>query len=487
MTASPGTLSRIKLTRASVDRATCPPGKSQTLYRDTEQRGLALRVTASGAKSFVFESKLGGKTIRMTIGPASMPIRSPRDSAGRPTAQGADAEAIRLADLIRQGIDPRADKALQIARQQEERAAAKASRLRHTLTGLDAWAVYVEERREQWSKRNHADHLRMVAAGGQARKRSREKVTVPGPLRSLLAHPLAEIDASAVEEWVSREARTRPARAALGFRLLRAFVNWCAEHPDYRTIVQTDACRGRRTREKLPKPAARDDALQREQLAAWFAEVRKLSPVQAAYLQALLLTGARREELAGLRWEDVDFRWGSLRIRDKVEGERTVPLTPYVASLLRDLQARNAMPPAVPRRLRADPDTEAARREWKPSPWVFASRAAKGGRIQEPRAAHVRALTAAGLPHLTLHGLRRSFGTLAEWVECPVGIVAQIQGHKPSAIAEKHYRVRPLDLLRLWHERIEAWILAEAGIDPPANARAPEPAALRVVGGMDAG
>lgn len=76
---------------------------------------------------------------------------------------------------------------------------------------------------------------------------------------------------------------------------------------------------------------------------------------------------------------------------------------------------------------------------------------------------------AAGLPHTTLHGLRRSFGTLAEWVECPVGIVAQIQGHKPSAIAEKHYRVRPLDLLRLWHERIEVWMLTEAGIEAPQS------------------
>jgi intergrase/recombinase len=47
----------------------------------------------------------------------------------------------------------------------------------------------------------------------------------------------------------------------------------------------------------------------------------------------------------------------------------------------------------------------------------------------------------------------------------PVGIVAQIQGHKPSAIAEKHYRVRPLDLLRMWHERIEAFIIENAKVD----------------------
>ena len=59
--------------------------------------------------------------------------------------------------------------------------------------------------------------------------------------------------------------------------------------------------------------------------------------------------------------------------------------------------------------------------------------------------------------------------TLAEWVECPVGVVAQIQGHKPSATAEKHYRRRPLDLLRMWHIKIEAWILEQAGIEQPTE------------------
>lgn len=44
-------------------------------------------------------------------------------------------------------------------------------------------------------------------------------------------------------------------------------------------------------------------------------------------------------------------------------------------------------------------------------------------------------------------------------------MVAQIMGHKQSATAEKHYTVRPLDLLRVWHSRYEAWILEQAGIE----------------------
>jgi integrase len=140
-----------------------------------------------------------------------------------------------------------------------------------------------------------------------------------------------------------------------------------------------------------------------------------------------------------VKWVDVDFQWRSLTIRDKVEGERTIPMTSYVASLLARLPRCNE--------------------------FVFSSPTAASGRLMEPRLQHNRALAVAGIEGMTLHGLRRSCGTLAEWVECPTGVVAQIMGHKPSAIAEKHYRCRPLDLLRMWHQKIEAWILDQAGVD----------------------
>ncbi len=96
--------------------------------------------------------------------------------------------------------------------------------------------------------------------------------------------------------------------------------------------------------------------------------------------------------------------------------------------------------------------------------WVFSSEESESGRLVEPTKAHRLALKAAGIDPVSLHGLRRSFGTLAEWVEIPTGVVAQIQGHKPSAVAEKHYRRRPLDLLRMWHEKLEVWMLDQAGV-----------------------
>ena len=59
-----------------------------------------------------------------------------------------------------------------------------------------------------------------------------------------------------------------------------------------------------------------------------------------------------------------------------------------------------------------------------------------------------------------------------------MGVVAQIQGHKPSATAEKHYTIRPLDLLALHHEKIETWILEQAGVVFDAQIA---PGGLRVV------
>lgn len=329
--------------------------------------------------------------------------------------------------------------------------AKREARRRESATVAEAWAAYLAERKPHWSARHHADHEKLAQTGGAKRKRGAGLI-VAGPLAELMPLRLDELDADRLKAWAARESVQRPARVRLALRLLTVFLGWCATRPAFAVAAHPKAASGRDVREVVGKPARKDDALQREQLPAWFDAVGRIdNPVISAYLQALLLTGARREELAGLRWEDVDFRWRSLAMRDKVEGGRMVPLTPYVAHLLA----------ALPRRLT---------RDGRPNPWVFSSVTSESGRLVEPRIAHGRACMVAGLDGLTLHGLRRSFGTLSEWVEAPVGVVAQIQGHKPSAIAEKHYRVRPLDLLRMWHEKIEAWILEQAGVSFDARA-----------------
>jgi len=135
------------------------------------------------------------------------------------------------------------------------------------------------------------------------------------------------------------------------------------------------------------------------------------------------------------------------------------PLTPYLSSLLADLKRINETPPKV-KKIKGSEVPQ----KWQPSQWVFFSKVAANGRIAEPRILHNRALSVAGLKHVTLHGLRRTFANLAEWVEMPRGVVAQIMGHAPNATAERHYINRPLELLAVWHGKYEAWILEQAGI-----------------------
>lgn len=413
----------------------CKAGKSQSIYWDAKTTGLGLRVTSTGAKSYIFETSLNNKTIRITIGD----IRTY-------SIKAAQVEATNLKAMTDKGIDPRQVKADQItndeakAQAKKDAESAKLLQDKHeTLTLGMVWSIYIEARRKRWSEWSIRDHENIARVGGVKKIRGKG-LTEDAPLASLLNVRLTDLTGIRIAEWLAKEAETRPTRATLAFRLLSVFVNWCDSQAEYKGLVPSGACKAKQVRDEMPSKNAKEgDCLQREQLTSWFKAVSELSnPVLSAYLQSLLLTGARRRELSALQWTDVDFQWLSMTIRDKVEGERTIPLTPYVAYLLASLPRRNE--------------------------WVFSSPSSANGQIAEPTPAHKRALIKAGLPDLTLHGLRRSFGSLAEWTETPAGVVAQIMGHKPSAIAEKHYRRRPLDLLRMWHVKIEAWVLEQATI-----------------------
>lgn len=288
--------------------------------------------------------------------------------------------------------------------------------------------------------------------------------------------PLEQIDAKAVRAWLGSEAQRRPTHAALAFRLLRAFLRWCAYQEEFSKLVHADACKGSIARDELPKRVIEHKCLQREQLMAWFKNVKALeNPLHSAYLQILLLTGARSGEIAGMQWKNIDFKWKSLTIRDKVEEKRVIPLTPYVEGLLLELRKRQDEGGQVNLGLSGAALRKAQERAERVSQWVFGSSAAAAGRMSAPRAAHKEALVAADLPDYTLNDLRRSFITLSEWVEIPSGVVAQIVGHKPSALAERHYRRRPLDMLRMWHTRFEGWVLQEAGIETSPELYPPLP------------
>ena len=388
---SPDLSDRVNLTAGAIERLTCPVGKQQAFMRDSEAPGLRVRVTAAGAKSFVYEAKLDRQTIRRTIGDVKLW-----------SIEQARTEARRLAVVLDSGQDPR-----ELQRQQQaDRAAAKAAAAVQATTVGEAWAAYVTERTPHWGELHRKDHERLTREGGKTAKRGTRGrgVTIAGPLHPLMHLALRDLTPTVIEAWAAQEAQTRPTAARLAWRLLKAFLGWCAEQAEYAPVLpSTNPAKTKKAREALGKAKAKDDSLLKEQLPAWFAAVRSIgNPAVAAYLQTLLLTGARPGEVLAMRWNDLNTQWKGLTIRDKVEGERVIPLTPYVHNLLAALPRRNE--------------------------FVFASSRNENTPLTEPNHAHDKACRVAAIEGLTLHGLRRSFGTLSEWLEVPAGVVAQIQG-----------------------------------------------------------
>lgn len=440
-----------ELTHSLLERAACPPDKPFVLLKDADKKGLRVRITPFG-KNWQFETRVKGKLFTRALGewPA----------IGIAQAQ---AEAHRLRGLTEQGTDPRELERLQAVKKAEQEVHEQqalqeknAKEKRQLTTFVEVWDDYIEKRRQFWGALHYRDHLDKAKRGGDLSQRrgSRGATTQAGPLASLLDCRMVDLTPERIQEWAALEGKTRPSSARLAWRLLTVFLTWCSEQKEYANLLPSqNPAKTKKTREALGKASVKSDVLQRGQLAAWFTAVRQLqNPVIAAYLQTLLLTGARRGEVLTLKWTDVNLQWQGMTIRDKVEGERTIPLTPFVANLLAALPRRNE--------------------------WVFSSPSSGSGCLTVPNTPHARACKVAGLEGLTLHGLRRSFKSLTEWLEVPVGVVAQIQGHKPSATAEKHYTIRPLELLAVHHKRIEAWILEQAGVNFQANAEA---SALRVL------
>ena len=442
-----------ELSAGLIERLTCPPGTPKAFLRDKDVTGLRVRVTANGIKSFVYEAKLNGKAISRTLG--GFPLMSIED---------AKIKARELAKTVKtdkqdpREIDRQQKEAAAIATAQQDAAAATAAQVASVaaLTLADVWSAYVEERKPYWGDLHYRDHIDKAKTGGlpSGRRGGGKQLTRPGPLAALMPLALKDLDQATIETWAANEGKTRPSSARLAWRLLTVFLTWCAEQPAYAALLPAkNPAKTKKAREALGKSGTKSDVLQREQLGVWFAAVQQLqNPIIAACLQMTLLTGARPGEVLSLRWDDINTQWKGIQIRDKVEGTREIPATPYMLHLLAGLSRRNE--------------------------WVFSSSSSATGCLTEPNNPHTRACTAAGLKGLTLHGLRRSFSSLTEWLEVPAGVVAQIQGHKPSATAEKHYKVRPLELLRVHHEKIEAWILEQAGIVFDAKAA---PGSLRAV------
>jgi integrase len=148
-----------------------------------------------------------------------------------------------------------------------------------------------------------------------------------------------------------------------------------------------------------------------EALAA--AEREGCNPAAIAAIRLLLLTGCRKNEILGLRWEWVDTGRGLLRLPDSKTGAKAVPLGAPALVVLAGL----------PRRMG--------------SPWVLPAAKGNGHLVGLPRV-WGKIAKAAGLTGVRLHDLRHGFASVAVADGASLYILGKVLGHTQARTTEKY-------------------------------------------------
>jgi integrase len=176
-------------------------------------------------------------------------------------------------------------------------------------------------------------------------------------------------------------------------------------------------------------------------------EARKfLAAIRGHRLEALfsvaLALGLRQGEALGLRWEDVDFRGGTLRVShqlQRVSGRLTL-VPPKTDRSRRTL----VMPSMIVDGLREHERRQITEKLWAGSKWqesdlVFANRS--GGPTQARRVIEQfhKALVGAGIRHVRFHDLRHSCATLLLVQGVAPRVVMEILGHSEIALTMNSY------------------------------------------------
>jgi len=177
-----------------------------------------------------------------------------------------------------------------------------------------------------------------------------------------------------------------------------------------------------------------------EQLSAFLVSVKdeRLFPLW----RLLAMTGMRRGEACGLRWDDVDLEHGRLAVRRGLiphEG-RLITSEPKTARGRRvialDAETVEALKQQAARQLA---DEELWREAWTDSGYVFTKENGESLHPQTVSRSFEQALVEAKLPRIRLHDLRHTHATLALAAGIHPKVVSERLGHSTVSITLDTY------------------------------------------------
>jgi integrase len=279
----------MNLTAATVSGLKLGKGEADRIWFDNAIPGFGLRIRQSGSRSWIFQYKLGAKTRRLVIGQVSaVKLGRAREIAGEHHAK------------VKLGRDPASEKRVLV-----ERAS-------HTFGALAK--KYLDQQRTELrpgSYREITRHLEGHAAPLH-----------PFPLDTIdhriIADRLGSIEKNSGAVTPNRARATMSAMFSWGMREGLVFANPVAN-----------------TNKRAERP--RDRVLKYHELRlVWQA----LNGGQyATIIKLLMLTAQRVNEIAGLRWSEIDFDHGLISLpaeRTKNARPHEIPISPTVRALLQE-------------------------------------------------------------------------------------------------------------------------------------------------------
>jgi integrase len=292
-----------RLTTTLVNAAICPPEKTEILLWDSACSGLAVRVHASGAKTWCVRYRAGrGRNAplrRVTLGGV--------EKLGPAEARTA---ARKFLGDIAMGLDP-AGKA---AADKAEAKAIKASAL----------GAAIDDYERELNRRQIVKRSEVLSA---LRRELRDKFGSATDVRALTRRQIVD--------RIDEIAKTRPGAADYLRKASTGFFEWLAN----RGLISVSPLAGyrkpRRTRAEMIDQPGR--ALSDEEIVKlWAATGSRFGTL----VRICLLTGTRRGEAAAMVWGDLDLEAGEWTIRAEVAKTgrgRVVYLAPLAVDLLRSV------------------------------------------------------------------------------------------------------------------------------------------------------